>query len=280
MKKFKYLLAAGAVFAATEAAAVPTNGLLGYYTFDSSDASDSSGNGADGTLGANSSFAVGQGVDGNTAAQFDTAGSSDFINVPINLNPSFSSSATIAGWFLVDPAAPVNRGRVGVTHDNGGYDRGISLDTRTGTSPVEGTEAFSAFAGTSAGVVRSDEDFNRPTDLGEWFFVAVVFDQGVTNGSALYVANQSLSSFSVETFTASTGNGASTATIGGVGTDEWLGLIDNVGFYNRALSQQEIENFAFSSAGLSTVPLPAAAPMLLLGLAGLYAGTRRRRNRA
>ncbi|MEM7178790.1 MAG: LamG-like jellyroll fold domain-containing protein [Pseudomonadota bacterium] len=253
--------------------------MLGYYTFDNSDATDSSGNGANGTLGVNSSFAVGQGVDGETAAQFTVSGSSDFISVPIDMNPGLGPDFTIAGWFLVDDNAGVAMSRMAVSHDNGGFDRTIALDTRTGTSTTRGAESFAAFGGPTTGVVPSSDDFDRPGDLGEWFFVAVTYREGVPDGSTLYVANQDLTQFSIDTFTADNGDGFDNTAIGGTyryPTQDWDGLIDNVGFYGRALTEREVRNYAISSS-ISTVPLPAAAPMLMVGLAGLYLGARRRR---
>lgn len=279
MKSLKYLVAISAIFAASQAAAVPSAGMLGYYTFDNSDAADSSGNGANGTLGVNSSFAVGQGVDGETAAQFNVSGSSDFISVPVNMNPSVNPDFTMAGWFLVDPAAGVAMSRMAVSHDNGGFDRTITLDTRTGTSQTRGAESLAAFGGETTGVVPSSAEFSRPGDLGEWFFVAVTYREGEPDGSTIYVANQDLTEFNIDTFTADNGDGFDATSIGGTfrfPTQEWIGLIDNVGFYDRALSEREVKNFAISSS-LSTVPLPAAAPLLLLGLAGIYLGARRRK---
>lgn len=236
------------VAACSAFASVAHADLIAYFPFEGGLVNDASGNGVVATNnGATTAIA---GYSGN-ALSFN--GSSSFVNVNLDINISVLPQLTMGAW--VKPGNQSNLVTQIISHDNFGFDRSLCLDFRGG-----GGTTWSAFTGTG---VRSGV---APV-LNEWVFIAVSYNQAASS-LRLHVNGQN--------FTATTnfGPGQSILNIGRNpnGNGEYFtGLIDEVFFFNEALSVDAIE-------GLRTngVPTPGAAGLAVL--AGL-AATRRHRGR-
>jgi hypothetical protein len=128
-------------------------GLIAHFTFDG-DTLDYSGNEYHGT---NNGATFSAGINGQ-ALYCD--GIDDYVLVPLNINPDPIPQLTITAWVQAG-----NESGVIVSHDNGGYDRQLSIDNRGGGL------GWSAFSGTG-GVLGF-----QPVEVDEWVFLAVVYDQ-------------------------------------------------------------------------------------------------------
>jgi hypothetical protein len=139
-----------------------------------------------------------------------------------------------------------------ISHDNGGYDRSLGLDWRQGYDGST-TQGWSAFAG-GGGVLNSGS-----ATSGAWTFLAVVYDQAAWSVT-LYVNNSSFP------MTGLLGDGWEYTLIGSNPSfgEYFSGVIDNVFFFDEALTAAQIENIRVNG-----VPLPPSALLLGSGLLGL-----------
>ena len=215
--------------------------LVGFYNFNLGDGTDASGLGNHATLvGAGVSFLPAGGPGSDGAASF-TGAANSIINVPININASNIPQLTMGAW--IKPASAGNPiGKI-LSHDNGGFDRTVGFDNRGGA----GISLFTG-AGVSGSEVVATE---------EWHFVAVRYNGTNAilnvNTSQLSVTDHSSNNVG-ETFTQIAGNPNF--------NEFFIGEMDNVFFYDEALSDNELENIRLN--GVSPVPLPGAL-MLMLG---------------
>ena len=251
--------AAGFLQFASPAAAA----LIGFYNFETSLTADSSGSGNNATSAGSSVAlsAVGEGLGGGRAARFSgTADAANMIRLPININPAVIGDMTMGAWVKADPDINIGALPKVLSHDNGGYDRTVGLDTRTGVLLNFGAQpGYSAFGGTTTGVV------NTGLTPAGWVFLAVRYAGGVVtvdvNGTRI-------------SGTDTTGPGLSYLAIGNNPSflgEAWKGLIDNVFIYDTALSDTELDNLR-----VAPVPLPAPIALLIGGLGALGFVARRR----
>jgi hypothetical protein len=191
------------------------SGLVAFYPFEGN-AQDACGN----------RDAVVQGAvltTGYEGQGYDFDGSSDFIQAPLNINPSQYPELTMGCWAKSRVSTPY--GTV-LSHDNGGYDRTLAIDNRGGS----GT-AWSAFCGT--GQVMG----GWPVDADAWTFLVVVYDQaGGTvrfhmNGLAYRIGPGTL------------GEGEDFLCMGKnpFAGNFFNGVIDNVFVFDRCLSEEQIQ---------------------------------------
>lgn len=218
--------------------------LVGLYTFNDGNGNDSSGNGNHATaIGADVSFLGAGGPDGDGSASFSGVAGS-FINVPVDINFSSIPQLTMGAW--VRPSVVGNTVGKILSHDNGQFDRTLGFDTRGGGPGI------SMFTG--SGVAG-----NEVVAINEWHFVAVRYDgtnaRLNVNAAQLSVADNS-SDNAGEVFTQIGGNPNF--------PEFFSGEIDNVFFFDEALSDAELENIRVN--GISAVPLPAALLLVLSGL--------------
>jgi hypothetical protein len=190
--------------------------LVAYYPFDA-DANDASGNSKNATVNG-ATLTTDKFGNKNGAYLFD--GANDYITAPVDINPSAMPQMTIVAWARADKGSPVKQV---VSHDNGGYDRSLGIDSRGG-----GT-GWSAFCG--SGYVLGF----HPVTLGEWVFLAAVYDQNAGTVQ-LHVNDTTYEKDGV------LGSGYSTFLIGAnPGYGEYFkGAIDEVRIYDHALSDSEI----------------------------------------
>lgn len=156
----------------------------------------------------------------SSAGKFN--GNDSYIKINYNINPSNTPELSMVAWVKSDFS---KKQMVVFSHDDGGYDRTFTIDDR------DGGYKWSAFA--------SDVFGAKPVNAKEWTFVAVVFNQN-TEQVIVNINGESKKWSS----TADEGNeyfylGASTWSDG---SGYFSGLIDDVRFYDVALSENEINN--------------------------------------
>ena len=115
-----------AAFLTTPEKPVETSDLIAFYSFDDGTASDTSGQGNDGTLSFNRPNPELRGFQGG-ALRFD-AREDNFITIPVNINPSWMPQITMGGWF--NPKTANVAGTL-MSQDDGQFDRTLVIDPRT-----------------------------------------------------------------------------------------------------------------------------------------------------
>ena len=203
--------------------------LLGVYLMDG-DAVDISGNGNNGTVVGSPTTSVAGGSDG--AAYMSFNGVDQYIDVPLDINPSKLPQLTIGAWARV-PSGTTPAIRQIISHDDGGWDRGIGTDVR-GNLDGAGDTTFRWTGFTGNGMFGNTTPIDGTEDF--WVFMAAVYDQAA-DSTTLYVGDDQ--SFSGQH---AFGSGMPALRIGsnpGFG-EFWLGDIDNVFLFDEALSPERI----------------------------------------
>jgi hypothetical protein len=188
---------------------------------------DSSGNNRDltGTAGTNPVWGADSGFDGTGAYDF----SNDRLIAPIDVNPGVMNKMTWGGWVRTDDLSAGLRKIMG--HDNGGWDRTIGLDNRSGSF------RYTTFTGIGRPVVGSP----GPANTTDWTFVAAAHDQSAGTVTFYVDLDASTTDEPLQSFTepATFGSGWGTFAIGGLRPDSaseaWDGAIDNIFIYDEFL---------------------------------------------
>ncbi len=245
MKK-KYLLAAFAFGLSLSAKViaqvpnyVPTNGLLGYWPFNGN-ANDVSGNGNNGTVNGASLTSDRFGAV-NNAYSYD--GINDYINAGQNIN---FTNFTISTWVLLNTSSS-NAINAIISKISSNFQ---NFEIRMNPNPT-----FAIGTGTSWDGLSSNQSISNLS----WTNIIISFDSNNTlkmyiNGaveSSTYLSNYE----DVQGFT--TYFGARPNNQGVSSTDFFFnGKIDDVGIWNRALTQQEITALYNACAGIQITNQP------------------------
>jgi hypothetical protein len=197
--------------------------VIGLYTFEGN-ANDVSGNANHGTLSLVAPTITASGYEGS-AYQFGSGGANNFITVPIDINATALTAVTVGAWVNADSAGALIRGII--SHDTGGFDRTLDVDTRgCSTDPC-----WSAFTG--SGVLSSEVQVTT----GEWVFLAVRYN--AADGGVSLTVN----GVNVGITGAYPGTGHVVTTIGRNPNFDlpFQGRIDNVFFFDEWLSDTRIQ---------------------------------------
>jgi len=218
-------------------AAYAEDNLIAYYSFNDGTASDYTGN-FDGTV--YGATVTNSGYSGKAFQFYD-----DYIQLPLNINPSVYPQLTMGAWVKVDDASPI---RQVLSQDDGVYDRSLGIDWRGG-----GGWATFKGDGVLAGI---------PVTMGAWTFVATAYDQDAQN-VMLYVGNAN--GAQTASGSGSLGSGWAFTRIGmnPTFTEYFRGTIDEVFFFNKALSGTELD--AIRTCGVRPVPEPISSALFLFG---------------
>lgn len=216
---------------------VPTNGLVGWWPF-TGNANDLSGNGNNGNVVA---AALTTDRFGNLNNAYDFDGVSQFIEIPSNAGLSVSNFYSISVWISSDIwsfNAPIDEHAIVSKINNGNWNGGYEI--------YSGGNGFILHTGNiGSNFLISSEGYLINT----WYFITVTFDGTNVRLFINGILVDSTNRFgSLETSNVPLRFGRR----GGAGNNNnWFnGKIDDIGIWNRALTQQEITNLY--NASLST----------------------------
>ncbi len=238
--------------------------LIGFYTFDDAAAplADDSGKGnvlvsAD----ADPTYVSDGGVDGG-AFEFD---GTQRLVIPLDVNPDTIAELTIGAWVKTDVADAPGLYKV-MGHDNGGWDRTIGLDNRTGDF------RYTAFVGNRRPVV----DTPGPVNNDDWTFFAVGYDQP-NNEVTVYVDLDSSSTVDplvAVTEPSAMGPGLSTFSLGNLRPDNanegWIGFIDNAFVFDELLDAGKLTQIRDGGTEAVNGDLAANDPAIALAGGEVY----------
>ena len=217
---------------------VPTTGLVGYWPF-CGNANDESGNGNNGT---NNGATLTADRFGNANSAYNFDGINDLISIPDSNALSITNNITMSAWVYVNSDSQ-NYHSILYKRLNGNWSYNLSLSYYFGPggSPSEVNKVFSGRRN-NFGAQLEYKFSNEPVVFGQWFHITVkiennvitFYKNGIDMGFNLY-GNQ---------FTIPMINQAIGLTIGSNGDGgEWFnGKLDDIGIWNRALTQEEITN--------------------------------------
>jgi hypothetical protein len=218
---------------------IPAGGLMAFFPLNG-DAKDVSGNQRHGQI-----HRAGRTKDGYEGGAFYFNGTNSYIQAPVYINADESPRLTVGAWVKVSEKAVARRKiRQVISNDDGGFDRSLGLDYRSGEF------GWSAFSGDN-GVLGS-----LPITSNKWTFVAVVYDQlgGRGHGNVrLHVDGQVIRGPGI------LGHGLDFIHIGANPTfgEHFQGCIDNVFIFDWALSRKQIEHIRKKgAAGILSLKQP------------------------
>jgi len=219
---------------------VPTNGLVGYWPFNGN-ANDESGNGNNGTV---NGATLTTDRNGNTNSAYNFNGSSNYIRIN-NSTSLNSTSISISGWFNTNNLATNDnldaKGIIGKWWQtpsvcNSNYNAYLVCLTK----PLSQS---STFVGGATSFYEGNVFYaNTPISTNNWYHF--VFVHNSTSGGKLYINGNLVNSNS------STGSICNSLNALNIGADInngslyrfFNGKIDDIGVWNRTLTQQEITN--------------------------------------
>jgi hypothetical protein len=191
--------------------------LLAFYPLDGN-VQDASGYHLHGQVGGGAP----QVVTGYQGQAYSFNGTTDYLTVPVDINPSTFPKLTMGCWAKVASTWPLQQV---LTHDNGDFDRSLGIDLRGAGV------GWSAFCGPTGQVLGAMQGY-----MNTWTFVAVVYDQ-VAQTVKLMLDNQTITKAG-----ASLGSGLNELYIGAspLFAIFFAGVIDNVFIYGDALSDLQL----------------------------------------
>ena len=210
---------------------VPTNGLVGYWPFNGN-ANDESGNGNNGLTGSGVALTTDRFLISNSAYDFNGSGNISLTSLPTMGPQDFS----ISGW---------------IKTNNLTLRKGIACWGQD--SPWNS----SYFYITDNGYLKFDFAYNggpqSPIFVADnnWHSVLVTCTSGLIQ---LYLDGAATGTALTMTPNISGSNKSIGANIDNSGSNNFIGVLDDIGIWNRALTQQEITNLYTSSVPVSCLP--------------------------
>ena len=216
---------------------VPTNGLVAYYPFNGN-ANDESGNGYHGTVNG-ATLTTDRNNNADNAYVFDNSN----IEIPHQFYSNGWNDYTINLWFLTS-------------------DKTVSSQAILNTIPHDGEglnfnhphhiNVFSHYKSSDLNIdnwdIWSGNEFSINVENNIWYMISIVKHNDEYN---YYINNQLISS-SINALSAQ--NQLTGLTIGSItqennNQENLLGKLDDIGIWNKALSQEEMQNLYASSTG-------------------------------
>jgi hypothetical protein len=267
MKRKSLLLTAVATLGLTAASMaqtvpnyVPTNGLVGWWPFNGN-ANDESGNGNNGTVNG-SGLTTDRFGSANSAYSFNGINN----NIEVANNPSINglTEISISYWVNVNqlPQINISNGFAGCVTKWFGTGNCNSNTDHYGTWITSNSKFKGGTRLYSAGASMTS---SQPLiTLGNWFFICFVHDANF--GGRLYINGNLVSHIPIAGSLCSTTNNLFFGCDNGLGTlNRFLnGKLDDIGIWNRALTECEIQDLynaqlgSFSNTAVTVNPTNAA----------------------
>ena len=231
MKKIILLLAMGVALTTQTLFAqvpsyVPTNGLVGYWPFNGN-ANDISGNGNNGT---NYGATLTADRFGNVNSSYNFNGIDNYIRVLYSFNNIDSIDSSISGWVNINNNAGGSFVQIGIDNINLGT-KGYSIGYGGGDFMTNGTNLIGLVSGVSW------YQSSQSLILNSWHHFVIIKQSNnfkfYLNGILVYsnaIAN--INSPTADVFFGSTAPN----------DNNFFGKLDDIGIWNRALTQEEITN--------------------------------------
>ena len=213
---------------------VPTSGLLAYYPFNGN-ANDESGNGNNGTVMNGATLTTDRNGNANSAYNFD--GVDDFIEIANTLLPNVNTSFSVSFWFntnlntvqaIISESSPIP--------NNTNYKYAINFSTILNV-------------GTSNGISSNGVQSQSQIITGQWIFGTMVYNSSAQNIKVYFNGIEegviSNSIYSNQNNATQIGRGIAGGS--GIPGAYMSGKIDDIGIWNRALTQQEVTNLYLST---------------------------------
>ena len=222
---------------------VPSNGLIGYWPFNGN-ANDESGNGNNGSVNNAALLTTDRYGNSNNAYYFDGTDNSD-IDVPSSNNLNITNDITISFWIF--------------SNSNSGEKHIIDRDL-CGFNNDWRILQLNNSVHWSSGVSGSDQFVSVSLIANQWNFIVAKREGNLFT----LTINDSFSSPSQMTLNNSSfGNNSSPIFFGDAvcnspSQNNFLGKLDDVGIWNRALSQQEITDLFISCTPTSSTDVITA----------------------
>ncbi len=215
------------------------NGLIARYTFNDTVA-DSVNSNHGSSVGATTY------IDGKLGRAIDLNGG--YVDIPDIVEGL--PALTVSAWVKSNDAS--GNTRVIISQSGGGRDP-IVLSFAAGTGSNDFKYRCVVDNGTILAVNESSSQYND----GNWHMVTCSYDGSKIN---LYV-DGAVADASPESLTGPIADSANNLTLGTAGTNTWSGGLDDVRFYNYALSSAEVaELYSFDGTGDVAVSAPIPAP--------------------
>lgn len=209
---------------------VPTNGLVGWWSFNGN-ANDISGVGNNGTVYGATQIA---GRDGAPNSAYSFNGTSDFINIPDNNSLDFTNSFSISIWMRITEYANGNE-RVALGKQRAIDATGYQISAASANSQ-------SRYGGCVNNNIQYSVWSPDSLALNKWEFVVLTYGSGLlklykngvlmsTISTSISLNNSALPLFFGKEFSSSR---------------YFKGGLDDIGMWNRALAASEVSNLFFS----------------------------------
>jgi hypothetical protein len=198
---------------------VPTSGLVGYWPF-CGNANDESGNGNNGNVGTGINITSDRFGNSNSAYSFLGTGNISLTNLPTSGNTDF----TISGWIKTNNQT-LRKGIMCWGQDTPWASTYFFVNS-TGRLQFD----FAYNGGASSLSIVNDNNWHQVTVTCINGLIQLYID-GLQNGSAVQMSPN-----------ISGNNKSIGSNIDNSGQNNFIGLIDDIGIWNRALTQEEITN--------------------------------------